>query len=52
MLIRDPPENRMRVNGNLLNRINVIWVVQSPSKKYFACAVGQINSTDSRVLTR
>ena len=42
---------RVRVNSKLLRRFKLIWVVQSPSKKYFAFAVGQINSTDSRVLT-
>ena len=40
----------MRVNAFFMSRFKLIWVVQSPSQKYFACAVGQINATDSRVL--
>ena len=35
----------LQQSANLLSRINVIWVVQSPHEKYFACAVGQITST-------
>jgi hypothetical protein len=35
------------VNRNLLNHLNVIWVVQPSFKKYFAFAVGQISSTSS-----
>src|SRR5882672_7682712 len=40
--------SRLRVNPNLLKRINVILPVQSPSQKYFASPVGQIISTNSR----
>ena len=40
----------MRENCNLLRRFKLIRVVQSQREKYFACAVGQINATDSRVL--
>src|SRR6266436_5811137 len=35
------------LNGDLLRRFKLIWVVQSPSQKYCACAVGQISGTDS-----
>jgi hypothetical protein len=43
--------NRVRQKLDFVRGFNVIWVVQSPSQKYFACAVGQISATDSRVLT-
>ena len=42
----------MRRELDFMSGLNVIWVVQSFSQKYFTCAVGQINSTDSSVLTR
>jgi hypothetical protein len=42
------PLRRLRVRPNMLNRINVIWAVQSPLQKYFASPVGQIISTSSR----
>ena len=43
-------QNRVRQNANLMSLFKLIWVVQSPGQKYLACAVGQINATDSRVL--
>jgi hypothetical protein len=36
--------NRLRANRNFLNRFNLIWVVQSPRKKYFASPRTQITS--------
>jgi hypothetical protein len=41
---------RVRQKTEFSCPINVIWVVQSPLKKYFAFAVGQIISTDSRAV--
>ena len=38
----------VRARRKLLNKINVIWVVQSPLQKYFTSPVGQIISTNSR----
>jgi hypothetical protein len=43
-------KNRVRQNRNFMRYFSVIWVVQSYQQKYSACAVGQINATDSRVL--
>src|SRR5947209_10490600 len=40
----------MRQNANFRSRFKLISVVQAPGEKYLACAVGQINATDSRVL--
>jgi hypothetical protein len=37
----------MRLNRNFLNQLNVIWVVQSSCKKFFAFLVGQITFTTS-----
>ncbi len=31
-----PLKNRVRAQANFVNRIKLIWVVQSPRKKYFA----------------
>jgi hypothetical protein len=42
--------NRVRQNRDFVRRFKLIWVVQSQREKYFACTVGQINATDSRVL--
>jgi hypothetical protein len=42
-----PPEvlrNRVRLKSNLLNRFNVIWVVQLYREKYFALRLPQISS--------
>jgi hypothetical protein len=41
------PKNPLRVKFNLRSDFNVIWVVQSPRKKYFAGPVGQISATSS-----
>jgi hypothetical protein len=38
----------VRARRKLLNKINVIWVVQSYLQKYFTSPVGQIISTNSR----
>jgi hypothetical protein len=46
------PKNPLRVKFNLRSDFNVIWVVQSPRKKYFAGPVGQISATSSPVLSR
>src|SRR5260370_31955729 len=40
--------NPLRVEGDLLCFIKLIWVVQSLLQKYFASPVGQIISTNSR----
>jgi hypothetical protein len=42
-----PPEvlrDRVRLKSNLLNRFNVIWVVQLYREKYFALRLPQISS--------
>jgi hypothetical protein len=41
------PKNPLRVNFDLRRDFNVIWVVQSPRKKHFAFADGQISATSS-----
>jgi hypothetical protein len=38
----------LRVKGDLLRLLKLIWVVQSSLQKYFASPVGQIISTNSR----
>jgi len=35
----------LRETAVFINRFSLIWVVQSSSQKYCACAVGQIRST-------
>jgi hypothetical protein len=45
-------KNRVREKTNFARRFKLIWVVQSQREKYFACAVGQIKSTNSRVPSR
>jgi hypothetical protein len=42
----------MREKSNFPNQINLIWVVQSPRKKYFASHRGQITGLCSAVLFR
>ena len=47
----DGRKNPLREKFDLCRYFNVIWVVQSPRKKYFAFAVGQISSTSLRILS-
>jgi hypothetical protein len=42
------PSISLRVRGDLLCFLKLIWVVQSPLQKYFASPDGQIISTSSR----
>jgi len=39
-----------RANANFLNQFKLIWPVQSPAKKYFAFAVGQIKNISPRLV--